>query len=33
MNEIWSSIKNGDKFFDIDDFLETYVDAKKYNVI
>ena len=33
MSEIWSILKNGDKFFDIDEFLETYIDAKKYNVI
>jgi len=33
MSEIWFSLKKGEKFFDIDEFLETYIDAKKYNVI
>jgi len=32
LSQIWYEITENKKFFDIDDIIETYYEAKKYNL-
>lgn len=32
LNQIWLEIEKGSEFFDMDDLIKTYYDAKRYNL-
>lgn len=32
LNEIWNELKKGTHLYDIDEMIQTYYDAKRYNI-